>query len=207
MKKILLDLDGVVADFYSGFARYLNECHGCHLPLDIEPDSYSFDYWGHGIDDIDIDKAIVDWINSGGFFNVPVYNGASEFTHALCDICQVYVVTARVGDWDKKLPRKSVNRIKSDTHKWLTENNIAYDKLFFSHDKINFCNEHDILTIIEDKPSTVLSAAEEGKNCILVERTYNKNMIDNDQDIKTLVENHPNIHRVDNYGSIIGLIK
>jgi uncharacterized HAD superfamily protein len=176
--RVLLDMDGVIANFYQEFGRFLNEEYGCTLPLDEEPTSYSFSDWGHGVDRVPIDEASNKWIRSGGLLNIPPYNNMIEFVNELMNTCNVYIVTARVGDWERLLPGDVKNTIQQDTHKWLDKHGIPSDKLHFSHKKVDFCKEHGISIMIEDKLSTALEASKNGIHTILINRGYNGSQID-----------------------------
>ncbi|KKM82354.1 hypothetical protein LCGC14_1320500 [marine sediment metagenome] len=176
--RVLLDMDGVIANFYKEFGRFLNEEYGCTLPLDEEPASYSFNNWGHGVDRVPIDEASNKWILSGGLQNIPPYEGMEGFVRELMITCNVYVVTARVGDWQRLLPDNVKDTIKRDTYKWLEKYYIPSEKLYFSHEKIEFCKEHGISVMIEDKPSTALEASKNGIHTILMNRGYNGSQID-----------------------------
>lgn len=176
--RVLLDMDGVIADFYKEFARFLNEEYGCTLSLDEEPPSYSFRDWGNGVDRVKIDEASDKWIRSGGLLNIPAYEGMQEFVEELMNTCNVFVVTARVGDWERTLHDDVKNTIKKDTYTWLEQHGIPSDKLYFSHEKIEFCKKHGISVLIEDKPSTALEASKNGLHTILMNRGYNGSQID-----------------------------
>lgn len=176
--RVLLDMDGVIANFYVEFARFLNDEYGCTLPLDEEPTNYSFNDWGHGVDRVSIEEASNKWIRSGGLQRMPPYSGMESFVNELMTICNVYVVTARVGDWQRLLPADVKDIIKRDTYKWLKEYNIPSDKLYFSHKKIDFCKDNGISVMIEDKPSTALEASKNGIHTILMNRGYNGSQID-----------------------------
>src|SRR5690348_5057067 len=109
---LLLDIDGVLANFYAGFGDYLNKSHGANLDLDVEPKSYRFEEWGPDCAGIDMDKAAVDWIMKGGFEQMPVYGGAADFVKELHGLADVYVVTARIGDFKQKFGESVINKIK-----------------------------------------------------------------------------------------------
>ena len=176
--RVLLDMDGVIANFYSAFATYLNEEYGCNLNPNVEPKGYEFYTWGHGSESVDFDAASKAWIASGGFGKLPVFQGAKEFVDQLRSMCNVYIVTARIGDWDKSFPIELKDRIKNDTENWLKANGMPTDQLFFSHDKIPFCKENGISIMIEDKMSTALKASKNGMHTILMDRGYNGSQID-----------------------------
>jgi len=176
--RVLLDMDGVIANFYNGFATYLNENYGCTLDPNAEPESYPFSNWGGGVDKIDFDQASRSWIEQGGFGKLPAFDGTEEFVKELMKICNVYVVTARIGDWDQKFTPEMKATIKENTFEWLERHNILTDKLFFTHEKVPFCQENGISVMIEDKMSTALEGSKNGIHTILMNRGYNGSQID-----------------------------
>jgi len=176
--RVLLDMDGVIANFYKGFADYLNKNYGCTLNLNEEPKNYDFDKWGCGVDGIDFDKASKEWIEQDGFGKLPVFDGAEEFVEKLMSISTIYIVTARIGDWEQKFSEETKKRIENNTYGWLKKHNMPIDKLFFTHEKIDFCKENGISVMIEDKLSTALNAAKNGISTILMDRGYNESQID-----------------------------
>src|SRR5271157_4439952 len=176
--KIMLDLDGVVANFYNGFSTYLNQNFGCTLDPLTDPVSYPFDEWGHGVDQINFDAASESWINQDGFDKLPAYDGAQEFIKKLMDTYDVYIVTARVGDWEKKFSKATQNKIKQNTFDWLSRLGVPANQLYFIKDKIPFFQQHGISILIEDKLETALKAAKEGLHTILMNRGYNQSKVD-----------------------------
>ena len=172
--KIMLDLDGVIAQFASSFQSYLNQNYGCDFDTTIDPAAYSFEDWGHGVDKINVNEASREWIKQNGFENIPSYPGAEDFVAKLMLNYDVFIVTARVGDWEKKLSVTIKNQVKTNTINWLASRNIPATQLHFVHDKIPFCLEHNISIIVEDKLETALKAAKEGMHTILIDRGYNQ---------------------------------
>jgi len=170
----MLDLDGVVANFAYSFQKFLNENYGCSFNPLKDPTKYSFENWGHGVDKIDLDAASSAWMNNNGFSGLPSYTGAEEFVTNLMDNYDVYIVTARVGDWDQKLSKTTKDIIKKNTYDWLQDRGIPANRLYFAHDKIPFCKEHQISVIVEDKLETALKAAKEGIHTVLIDRGYNQ---------------------------------
>src|SRR5574337_645556 len=153
---LLLDIDGILCDFYVGFAEYLNKVYNTNLPLAEEPQSYTISEWGSKCSSINIDEAVLGWINDHGFDKAPVYNGAKEFVEQLNKLTNVFVVTARIGDFKQKFGDQVVDKIKSDTIDWFKDNKIPVDTVFFDHNKIDFCKNNAISILIEDKLDTAL---------------------------------------------------
>lgn len=178
--KVLLDMDGVIANFYASFASYLNKVYGTRLNIEKEPPDYGFHLWNTGLSEEQIENAVEGWMLSGGYFNIPIYNEAQNFVYRLMDLYDVYITTARIGDWSQKFPKEILERVMEDTKKWLKKYGIPADQLFFRHDKIGFCKENDILVLIEDKLSTALKGSNNGIYSILMDRGWNRKGRDKD---------------------------
>jgi uncharacterized HAD superfamily protein len=74
------------------------------------------------------------------------------------------------------------------TEKWLNTHYVTYDNIFMNaYDKAAVCKWKDIPLIIEDKPSNVLSMAENGIKVLMYTRPYNLNV------------KHPNVIPVTNW--------
>jgi uncharacterized HAD superfamily protein len=171
--KVLLDLDGVVAAFYESFAAFLNTNYGTRLPLDHEPDCYKYDDWGFGTDLIDVKQASNEWVDQGGYVKTLPYQNVRAFSDKLHNKCQVFIVTARIDDISS-VPESTKSKIKSDTETWLKEQGIPTDNLHFAYNKVEFCKEHGIDIMIEDKLTTAIKGAKNGLRTILVDRAWNR---------------------------------
>ena len=176
--KIMLDLDGVIAQFAMSFRDYLNQHYGCDFDTSKDPTSYGFEDWGHGVDRIDVSQASLEWMKQDGFEKLPSYPGTEAFVADLMNNYDVYIVTARVGDWEQKLNKELKNQVKQNTYAWLKARNIPATRLHFVHDKIPFCKERGISIIVEDKLDTALKAAKEGIRTILMNRGYNQSKVE-----------------------------
>lgn len=197
--KVLLDIDGVIAGFYSGFAQYLNRHYGTTLDPIKEPPVYDIYEWKHYLSKSDIDKAIVEWMLDDGFLKLPIYNGAIDFVYQLMDQYDVYITTARLGDFEQKLGKDTLQKIIDDTKNWFRKYGIPYDKLFFRHDKIKFCKENGIRILIEDKLKTAIKGSENGILSIVMSRPWNE---------KVEGENiSPLLVRANSYEDILNILK
>lgn len=172
-KKILLDIDGVIGNFYKSFAMYLNKHYGCKLDAGIEAPVYDIYKWGHGLSQDTINKAIDAWMLADGFLNIPVYPGAKQFVYKLMDKYDVHVVTARMGDFKTRLADDVLVKIKEDTLKWFKKHGIPANKIIFDHKKVDFCLANGIPTLIEDKFITAKLGVQNGLDCILMSRPWN----------------------------------
>lgn len=202
--KILLDIDGVIADFFRGFAGHLNKNLGAKIDLSQEPLAYGIHDWGHNLSKELIDREIPIWMEVGGYINMPIYPGAVEFIYKLMDKYDVYIVTARIGDFRKELPKAIQAIVRRDTQNWFRNHGIPADKLFFEHKKIDFCKNNEISIIIEDKLSTVIEGAQSNIQSILVNRGWNQK--GDTQQNSDLRKNHPNIHIAYDYNNILNIM-
>ena len=83
----------------------------------------------------------------------------------------IYIITAR-GISEKEL----YSYLKDITKKWLKENDIYYDEIFFEKDKKKIINENNIDLMIEDYEKNI-KKIEEDCNIIVFDCIYNKNII------------------------------
>ena len=82
----------------------------------------------------------------------------------------IYIITAR-GISEKEL----YSYLKDITKKWLKENDIYYDEIFFEKDKKKIINENNIDLMIEDYEKNI-KKIEEDCNIIVFDCIYNKNI-------------------------------
>lgn len=196
MRSVVLDIDGVLANFYSGFAKYLNDRFEVSLDLSKDPTGYVFSEWGCNLDSIDIPSAINDWVSSNGFAELPIYKGAANFANTLSSIVNVHIVTARIGDFKHDIGSSMQNIIKRSTIEWFNKHNIGINNdIVFTHKKKDYCIDNNIGIIIEDKLSTVIETSSVGVDSILVNRGWNQH------------HSVPKIHRVSGYNNIIDLVE
>ncbi len=201
-EKVLLDIDGVIANFYASFAKHLNDNLGLNLDISSDPSEYNMNKWGPDIPGLG--NEISKWINNGGFENMPSYDGAKEFVLELLDLYDVYIVTARIGDFKMSLPDEVIDKIKTDTLKWFKELGLFPNKIVFEHNKIDFCKENNISIIIEDKLPTVIDGANKNISAILMDRPWNQSYsIWNGE---TLDRFHKNIHVAFDYGDVFNIL-
>ena len=85
MKRIALDMDGVLADVYSQFLKMHLEEHGKELTwADVE-----------GVSEREAIPDIMKYVNSEGFFrNVPLMPGCQKYVNLLNEKYELYIVSA-----------------------------------------------------------------------------------------------------------------
>ena len=173
-KKLLLDLDGTIADFYRGFSSFLNQHYGTTLDTTHEPPEYDFDKWQGGVEKVNVQSATREWIESGGYRFMPIYPGAADFLADLYRDFDVSIVTARVGTFWGNLDADIEQIVKVDTVKWFDDNGLKVSKLFFDPDKVGFCLDNGISLLVEDKLQTAIEGSKNGLTTILIDRYWNQ---------------------------------
>jgi len=187
-KKILLDIDGVIANFYTGFGGYLNQNFGTNIQLVTEPPAYNIQEWGHDLSKETINEAIKSWIIQNGYLKLDLYSDARLFVFKLMNKYDVHIVTARIGDFKSNFGQDVINKIRIDTYSWFKKHKIPTDKLFFEHEKTLFCKLNNISLLIEDKLSNATDAALNGIQAILISRGWNQNILYGDYNNLSVVD-------------------
>lgn len=195
MIKILCDIDGVLANFFKGFAEFANYNYGTLIDPNLEPAEYDFSGWGFGADKVNWEEAINKWILQDGFLKLLPYDGATEFCNKINNLYDVYFITARVGDFGHMFSPEIVEKVKNNTSDWFKNHNIKANNLMFIRNKVDFCKENGIPILIEDKLKTALRSAKNDLDTVLINRGWNQ---------------HPprfRIYRVKNYDEALKILK
>lgn len=106
----------------------------------------------------------------------PVEDGASEVMRILKrGGHKISIVTARddgyVGQYNGKM-------MVEDTLKWLSNNGIIYDNIFFGcRDKYDACIKNDIDILIDDDPKHICECSENGIPVIISAQPYNEYLL------------------------------
>ena len=157
---ILLDVDGVLADFVGCARTWVNECHGVYFN-DEQVTDYnlmtSFGLPGGW-------PSFIGWLSKRrACLDIDPYDGAEEFVDDLRKLGRVVAVTT---------PFVGVSHWEADRRTWLEEN-FGFDQkdLVFCKDKSLVCGD----VLIEDKPENCVAwnAAHNGLT-ILFDRPWNR---------------------------------
>jgi uncharacterized HAD superfamily protein len=169
--KIVLDLDGVVANFTLGLMSWLNKNHGTTFNVREDPKVYSIPHWGHGIDKIFLEAAIRDWILEDGYLRLEKEPGCQCLLHELRNH-EVTIATAR----SDLLPSVQA-KIERDTHLWLTREQVPYQRVIFTQDKTSVCQKYSAEFLIEDYAVAALGASKAGFDVLLRMKEYSKGLV------------------------------
>jgi dimeric dUTPase (all-alpha-NTP-PPase superfamily) len=188
-KLLAVDIDGVLADYVTGYSDYLFSQNMIMGRLENQS-SYNIAE-AYGISKDVEEKAKRDFQESGGFRWLPVYSGAEATLKWARELgYKIALVSAR--------PYLEMRRIHADTIFWLHNNNIPYDAIYWGKDKadIIFSNLYPIKPtwFIEDRDKHAIELANENIPVLLLDKPYN-------QGVK-----HKNIIRVNGWGDIADII-
>lgn len=90
------------------------------------------------------------------FCKLPAIPFSAEVIQKLkADGHQIYIITAREQN-DSWFPKHISSDLENFTKKWLTDNGIPFDKIFFkAKDKGKICKENNVDIMIDDDPKNI----------------------------------------------------
>jgi hypothetical protein len=183
---LAVDLDGVVADYVSGYVSFLFD-EGILGGL-VSTEQYTYNIAElYGLDKRIEEKAKRVFQEEGGFAALPCFAGAKDtLIKAKSKGYKIVIITAR--------PYLEVKRIYADTMAWLEAEGIPYDAIYWGKDKadIVFRYLHPAVPVyfIEDRDKHAIELANEGIRVLLMDKPYNRGV------------EHSNITRVDGWDGV-----
>lgn len=179
---VIFDLDGVVADYSKQYTEFLELVIGLK-PNKDDRKSYSF-FERYGITRQQEEQFNLEFIKSGGFLSIPVFDGVLSVMNKIRkEGIKIVLLTAR--------PSWIFKRLITDTYSWLHENKIPYDLLIWDKDKgdaiINNVMPANILCMIDDRDKHCIEVSHIGVDVLLLNKTYNKTLVENER-IKRIYE-------------------
>ncbi len=154
-KVCAIDLDDVLNEFQSYFAKIYNEKHGTSFKTEREIKK--------NINSLEYAEFKNWWRESGIKAHIPVKTGAPEFTRSLRNKnYRIIIISSR--------PYKQYSRIFPDTMYWLKKNKITYDDLYFEEDKHLKILKHfpNLSFMVEDNDKYARQVAKEGYRVFLL---------------------------------------
>lgn len=156
--RIGIDIDGVLTDEHSfiiDFAsKYLNERN---IPYTVHKDIYD----SEKVFDVSKEVWREFWKEHIFYYskNVQARPFASEVINKLKkENIEIFIITARYYTTYENEHTEEMQKIVKE---WLNNNNIPYDKIIFSEEKVDICKKYEIDLMIEDKPENILSISNE----------------------------------------------
>ncbi len=149
--KIGIDIDGVMTDMYNAIIDTATEfCYSNNIDYKID----NFKYNENEMFNISEDDAERYWNRYLAEYAVkcPPRRFTQEVIEKLKKDNEIYIITARD---EEGLPEELHGTMQEMVKKWLKENNIEYDKLIFTKEKLKICRENNIDIMIEDSPKNI----------------------------------------------------
>lgn len=170
MRKIGIDIDGVLADFYWPFFKWVK------ANTDVKVDVHRIDRYQISemldISEKDAMKLVLDYSDTVDIGQLPVIKGAVEAIDVLAKGHELYIVTAR-----------QIEAV-GQTFKWLDMHFglEKFERVIFtrymqddSHvPKTWYFNQLGIDIVIEDHPNNIVAAATDGYKALLFNQTWNQ---------------------------------
>ena len=163
--KIGIDIDGVLTNIIRYAcdygSKYFFEKYG---KLDININAWSLKDMFNVTDEEDKEC----WLSlvKDYSINEPARPFAAEIIEKIKnENNEIYIITARgASSWDDK-----DGEMKNILIEWLNKNNINYNKLIISKNKLEICKQYDIKIMIEDKTENI--------NSISTEKTFIEHIV------------------------------
>ena len=172
-KVAIVDIDDVICEFRLGFASWLEKEY--KISADVKSTEYYFinELESAGVNPEGIFE---NFISQGGFLSLSPVLGALEFLKSLkAKGFFIHLLTAR--------PKDNL-RCYYNTLEWLSINNIPFDKIDFSSEKLRWCMKSDYWTsgsidfAIDDSPKHVAEYAKHGIKVLVPSKSYNSEVHD-----------------------------
>jgi FMN phosphatase YigB (HAD superfamily) len=175
-KVMLFDIDNTLGDYSGAYTKFLENEIGLERKV-FNCENYSF-YEQFGITRQLEEKYNSYFIQSGGFRNLPVYEGVVELLDFTASLgIKNILITAR--------PSWIYKRIFTDTYYWLDENKLKYDLVLWDKDKadaiINRVFPANVLYMVEDRDKHCFEVANTGVDVLLLDKSYNKAVQDSER--------------------------
>lgn len=168
---VIFDVDDVIAEFRSGFFSYLFNKWGIRADLNDRQYYSTAELQAVGLDS---DTAFSSFISDGGFRSLEVCREAVD----AMDQCR------QEGYWVQLLTARPAANLKCfyDTHHWLHQMAIPYDRLAFSPEKYlwltgqEFFAAGKVACVIDDSSKHSAEFAKHGVRAIVPIKPYNEDV-------------------------------
>lgn len=192
IRKIAVDIDGVLANSHEPFMGFYNERNGTNFNVG---GICSYDFWRtFGISEEESAREIADFYFSENFKELSPVEDSQRVTKLLSQKNVLAIITARP------------DFIRERTLKWINSyfpnvfSNAHFTSQFWGNSskekKSGLCLENGYEVIIEDSAEYANECAEQGINALLLDKPWNR---------KNLL--HPKVQRVSNWMGVLEHIK
>ena len=168
-KVAIVDIDDVLCEFRQSFSSWLRRAYD--IKADVDSSEY---YFINALKEggVNPEGVFERFISEGELANIDPVDGAVDFIKSLKSAGYfVHLLTAR--------PKENL-RCLYDTHVWLRENGIEFDKLDFASEKLRWCMQSDYWVLgsiefaVDDSPKHALEYAKHGVKVLLPNKPYNR---------------------------------
>lgn len=172
-KIVILDLDGVVADFRQGFSKWITGSHWSSI-LNIDERDFGLHLdLNNGWEYSTYEEAKLEFERLGGYNYLPPIEKVLEAVkHLSIKGFKILVWTAR--------PNHIYKRIRSDTWAWLMDKEIPAEGLYFGGDEriraAKKLSESNFVIAFEDNTTLAKRYAISGIPVVLITQPYNVDM-------------------------------
>lgn len=170
--KIGIDIDGVLTDEHSfvldyGTKFFYNNKIPYAIHRNIYDDAKIFDVTEEQYEEF-WDECIFNYSEK-----ISIRPFASEIINKFKEENnEIYIITScSFTTYENEYKEKMQNIVKQ----WLYKNNVPYDEIIFSDNKVDICKENNIDVMIEDKPENIVSISKEIK-VICYDNPYNEDL-------------------------------
>ena len=162
-KPILIDIDGVVADFHSSFVRYINQKTGKNLDIEVFRNGWSFP----GVDFSLVVGLYERFRTEGHYEHIEPITDAPENIREIAQHRSIVFANSRNPD------------LEQQTRNWLNEHNFGNYQILQlrSEEKVATCKEFGIEELVDDNLSIIKRSANAGLKTFGVLRPYNRMML------------------------------
>ena len=185
----IVDIDDVLANFRSGFSKWLYNKFG--VKANVDSKEY---YFITALSKIDLNSESVFkmFLDDEGFENLTINT----------DVLELLWQLKHRGYWIHLLTARPEEELQClyDTYFWIWQQNIPCDAISFSPEKFRWCakskyyDDNAIKFAIDDAPKHANDYAKHGIKCLVPLKPYNEHLA------------HENIHHYSSYNQIISIL-
>ena len=173
--RIGIDIDGVLTDEHRFIIDYGTKYFSNKgIPYELHKDIYD----SEKIFEVTKEQYNEFWKQNLLYYskNISIRPFASEVINELKkENNEIYIITAR---YLTTYENKDKELMQNTAKKWLKDNNVLYDEIIFSENKLDICKEFNINVMVEDKPENILDISDKIP-VICFDHPYNEKIYNN----------------------------
>lgn len=170
---VALDIDGTLGDYHGHFIRFAEQWTGRKMrdPKQMTPDLPFFRFLG--MSKMTYRQCKLAYRQGGMNRSMPVYEGASELTHAIRKAgAELWLCTTR--------PYMRHDSTDPDTRHWLRRNKIQWDHMVYGPNKyrdlVKIVPAGNVVAVLDDLPEMLEQAQSLHLPAYVRDQPYNRNV-------------------------------